>query len=265
MLIDSHIHLDHLADEDLAAITEQALTGAYRALVPGIAPVQWASSMARLGALSWVDLAMGLHPWESSNAPDGWLDALETWLSGEQGGRVRAIGEIGLDHLRHTTDADRDRAEAVFEAQLGLAARWGRPVIVHCVRAHERAQAVVRRVQRSSAGGASLRGVVHAFSSSMEVYEGWHRLGFVVGMGSMVTDPRATRARKIATSSRVEDLLLETDAPFMQVFRERAGDRTQGSGGGIVDVARAVASLRGMDVETIEALTSENYFRIFGS
>lgn len=254
MIIDSHCHLDHLSDAALALLRERGEVGEYRALLPGVEPTQWRDACAHFSSLSWVDLALGLHPWHAPGASDGWLGALTRAI--EDAGAV-AIGEIGVDHLRHRSALEREQAALVFGQQLELARALGLPVVIHCVRAHDEALAIVR------AKGAGVRGIVHAYSGSQEHYEAWVRAGFVVGLGALVTSERAKRARAAAVYAREGSFVLETDAPFMRTRAEYEAQEPQGAGA-IDEVAAEVAALRGCSAQAVVASAGAAYEALFG-
>lgn len=253
MLVDSHIHLDHLSSAAFEALEGRAAAGTYRALVPGISPEQWVKA-SRLGERSWIDLAYGLHPWESQAPATNWEELLRERLS-DSG--VVAIGEVGLDHARWKSSIERERAADIFVRQIELARSTGLPLVLHCVRAHADAAALVRQ------HGKGVRGVVHAFSGSQEEYALWGRLGFVIGLGSMVTRPEAKRVREAARFALDGTFLLETDAPFMSTTRERSTGLEDGSGSGIEDVLSEIAQIRQVEDRFLSAQTGATFAEIF--
>ena len=263
LLADSHIHLDHLNESALDALRSRAEAGEYRALVPGIRPAQWREALSRFSEASgWVDLAFGLHPWELEAASVGdWRGELREALTSPM---VVALGEIGLDHHRWKRPEDRALAAEIFKEQLMLARQLALPVVIHCVRAHAETLALVK------SHGRGLRGVVHAFSGSREERQAWERAGFVVGLGSLATQAGAKRARQAAIEAPT--FLLETDAPFMRTASEHAAALNAGvdtsaavGTGQILEVAQAVAELRGAPVDEVIASAWSTWKTIFGA
>jgi TatD DNase family protein len=168
--------------------------------------------------------------------------------------RIAAIGECGLDHLRHIDEETRAWAEACFVAQIALAVAAAKPLVLHCVRAHGRCIELLRQHRGDRVGG-----IVHAFSGSAEEAAAYRRLGFVVGLGAAVTREAAKRVRTAAATLPSGTFVLETDAPFMAAAPAPAGS------GRIEDleaVAAAVASLRNCATEELYAQTAAVALRL---
>jgi TatD DNase family protein len=127
------------------------------------------------------------------------------------------------------------------------------PVILHARRAVDEVIATVRRV-----GG--LRGVVHSFSGSAEQARQLFKLGFHLGFGGPITYARATRLRGIVAAMPIEHLLLETDSPDQPLATHR-GARNEPAR--LVEVAHAVAQLRGVDAAEIAQATTRNAEALF--
>lgn len=250
VIVDSHLHLDQLAEPMSSGV--RASRG-YFALIPGIDPPQWRAVLERFGEDLRCDIALGLHPWWSGKVSD---DAYQEQLIGLLAHpAVVALGEVGLDHLRHRSEGERARAMEVFRWQVGLAVERGLPLVIHCVRAHGAVMEVLRE-----AGASSVGGVIHAFSGAPELARQYLDLGFVVGLGSPVTRENSRRVRRAAAEVEASGYLLETDAPYMNTGAERAGAGTMAN---IERVLREVASLRGEAPEVVRSQSAKNYLRIF--
>jgi len=145
--------------------------------------------------------AYGIHPLYVGRALDEDVDALRALLQREP---AVAIGEIGLDF--HVEDADRERQQQFFVAQLQLAAEFDLPVLLHTRRAVDATLMLLRRHRVPG-------GIAHAFSGSRQQAEEFLRLGFKLGFGGAMTHVRASRLRALAASLPLEAIVLETDAP----------------------------------------------------
>jgi TatD DNase family protein len=160
-----------------------------------------------------------------------------------------ALGEIGLDYYRNYSP--REDQLRVFHAQLELAARLDKPVIVHDRQADEDILAGL--------GRAGVRGVVHSFSSGLEVAQGLLGLGLYLGFSGPVTFPKA-RQQYVVKHVPLERLLLETDAPFLTPLPHR-GKRNEPSY--LRYIARAVAKLTGLALEKVAEQTTRNAIALF--
>jgi TatD DNase family protein len=249
---DAHIHLDDVPDDRL--LDGLAATNSYRALIPAGEPVDTINALARWRGDSRLSFATGIHPWylpdDTSVAPHTdrrWEELLRVVADP----RVSAIGETGLDRIRHNTPQLAEQGAAYFSAQVALAVEAAKPLVVHCVRAHAEASLIVRRT-----GRARSRGMVHAFAGSLEEAAAWYRLGFFVSVGPAVSRAASRRVRAVVGLVPPEQLLIETDAPYMATGGRAGGE---GAPDDLLDVAREVASLRGVTVEELRELVAVNY------
>ena len=259
MRFDTHIHLDALPDEALASALFAAPD--YRAFVPGIEPAGVAAALLRFGSDARLSFGTSLHPWYLAAPPpsggpmrpqdDHRWPLLEAQA---HDARIAAIGECGLDHLRHTDEETRAWAEACFAAQIALAVAAAKPLVLHCVRAHGRCIELLQHHRGDRVGG-----IVHAFSGSAEEAAAYRRLGFVVGIGAAVTREAAKRVRTAAATLPSGTFVLETDAPFMAAAPAPAGS---GRIDDIEAVAAAVAALRNCATEELYAQTTAVALRL---
>lgn len=217
-LVDSHCHLDLEAfDQDRDAVLERARgVGVGLLVIPGIDLAQCRQAIRLAEGHRHLFVAVGIHPNSTAVLPEGWLEELRLLSSHP---KVVAIGEIGLDyHWELATPAEQRTA---FEAQLGLAAASGLPVIIHSRKANDDVAAILR----TWVGGAPFRGsalarrpfagVLHAFSGDLALAEEAYRWNFVLGLGGPVTFKNAHHLRALVPQLRMDRLMLETDAPYL--------------------------------------------------
>jgi TatD DNase family protein len=255
--VDSHIHIDEIADEQRSR--GLFLHPDYRAVIPGVTPEQSQQTRHALAHDLRVRQAIALHPWwvEENPVPPQecarWRQvcelAAQPWAI--------AVGESGLDHLRIPRNHPlHDLVEQWFIAHIQLANSLDKPLIVHAVRCHARVAELLKQY-----GQNKLRGVIHAFSGSLEEARQYARLNFHLGIGPPVTRNHSSRVRAAATHIPDWQLLIETDAPAMTT-----GDRRPGEGicDDLLPVMDTVAWLRGVSGAEIAGLTTENARQLFG-
>ncbi|WP_313051240.1 TatD family hydrolase [Stenotrophomonas cyclobalanopsidis] len=250
MLIDSHCHLDASEfDADRTAVIERARAAGVQAqVVPAVTAASWPKLREVCQQAPGLYPAYGLHPMFLADHRPEHLGQLREWVERE---RPCAIGECGLDFFVEGLDAETQ--QDYFIGQLKLARDFDLPVIVHARRAVDAVITAIRRI-----GG--LRGVVHSFPGSPEQAAQLDKLGFLLGLGGPLTYERAQRLQRLVREMPLEQLLLETDSPD----QPDAGIRGQRNEPARLSViARHVAALRGTDVETVAAATSENARRLF--
>ena len=260
MLIDTHSHIyDEAFDEDRNEVVERARAeGVERIILPAID----GESNERLFDLcracgDYVVPLMGLHP-TSINDNSRWREELaevERLLQTPPQGieRFYGVGEIGLD-LYWSRDWQAEQTEA-FRAQVELALAYNLPIVVHTRDAWEEMARVVEEY-----AGRGLRGIFHAYSSDVAMYERLRKCGdFVFGIGGVVTFKKSAVA-EVVKNMRLEDLVVETDAPYLTPAPHR-GTRNESSY--VRFVAAKIAELKGVDYEEVAMQTTVNAKRIF--
>lgn len=255
MFFDSHCHFDFAAfDEDREPLWQACRQRGVRGLlVPGVAPAQWPAAARLCGDYSGMIYGAGVHPWWVDELYAGGFDkaVLQTQLTAElEKPACRAVGECGLD-VRIGTPMDLQ--QQVLAVQLAVAAECDRPVVLHCVKAHN------ELLQMLDASGVK-RGVVHAFGGSQELARQYWRRGFYLGIGGTITYERARKTRAAVQQLPLEALLLETDAPDMPLAG-RQGARN--SPAYLPEVAGVLAQLRGETLEKVAAVTTANARALF--
>lgn len=255
MWIDAHCHLtaDALLD-DSAGVIQKARTHGVRAFVSAATQ---RSSWAPLSALcrQWQDSvfgAFGLHPWFDHHlqGADNDLDALKEALEDRPAGIV-ALGECGVDKRRAS-----EGQWVLFDAQLALAGELGLPVIIHCVQLNDEVAKCLRQHPRVKGG------LIHGFAGSPEQAQRFNDLGYLVGIGGAVTFDRAQKLKRVVASLPDDGFLLETDSPDMlpASLRSQGGNNTPAN---LPIVAREVARLRNLSLDSLAATTSANAARLF--
>lgn len=260
MLIDTHSHIyDEAFDEDRAEVVARAKAeGIERIILPAID----GESNERLFDLcrscgNYVVPLMGLHPTSVNDNPR-WREELaevEHLLDNPPEGieRFYGVGEIGLD-LYWSRDWQTEQTEA-FRRQVELALAHNLPIVVHTRDAWEEMAEIVEEYRERG-----LRGIFHAFSSDVAMYERLRACGdFLFGIGGVVTFKKSALA-EVVKGMRLEDLVIETDAPYLTPVPHR-GTRNESSY--VRFVAGKIAELKGVDFEKVAEQTTANAKRIF--
>ncbi len=209
-LIDTHTHLDFPDfDEDRQALlTESRALGVRRIVVLGVYQANWQRVWDLVLSDPDLHAAFGLHPvYLEDHRPDD-LHELGDWLTRLAGHRqLCAVGEIGLDYFIETLD--RQRQQALFDAQLQMAADFNLPALIHVRRSHAAVIATLKRFKLKRAG------IIHAFAGSKEEAREYIKLGFKLGLGGAATWPQALRMHRVLAELPLESVVLETDSPDM--------------------------------------------------
>ena len=251
MLFDTHAHMDDRAfdvdrDELLTNLPGQGIA---LLMNPGCS-LESSRNASRLSqTYDYIYAAVGSHPDVADEVNEEVLEQYRELC--KQNPKIKAIGEIGLDY--HYEDIPRDIQKKAFRAQMALAAELDLPVIVHERDAHEDGMAIVREFP-------NVKGVFHCYSGSAEMAKQLVDMGWYIGFTGVLTFKNARKALEVASSIPLDRLVLETDCPYMapEPFRGKRNDP-----GKLYRMAEKLAELRGLTVEEIHAITTENGKRLY--
>jgi TatD DNase family protein len=252
-LVDAHCHLgDRAFETDRDAVLDRArAAGVAHVVVIGesLAGSERAVALARGG--EGLSATAGVHPHDASSWSADVAARVRELLAAPE---VVAVGETGLDY--HYDHSPRDAQRRAFEAQLGLAADLGKPVVVHAREADADMAAMLRAWE-----GKDGVVVLHSFSSGAEVWEAGMAIGAYFSFSGMITFKNWTSVVPL-TSYPANRLLVETDSPFLAPVPHR-GERNEPAY--VREVAARAAALRGEPLDALAQRTTENARRCFGS
>jgi TatD DNase family protein len=191
---------------------------------------------------------VGVHPHDASKVEERHFEMIDRLAKHP---KVLAIGETGLDY--HYDNSPRDVQRDVFQRQLEVAAKLDLPVVIHTREADADTERILRQVPL-------LRGVVHCFTSGRGLADAALELGFLISFSGIVTFPNAGELAEIAKTIPADRLLVETDCPYLAPVPHR-GKRNEPAF--VMETARFLASARGITLEQLASLTSENFTRLF--
>ena len=248
-LIDTHAHI-YLPefDNDRTFILEEAeKAGISRILLPAIDSGTHEAMLKTEEEYKSCTAMMGLHPCSVKENYEEELVVIEEWLTKR---KFIAIGEIGLDFYWDKTFTDQQYK--AFHRQIELALQYSIPIVIHSRDAIDECIAVVEQYP-------TLQGVFHCFSGDREQAERILKTSFYLGIGGVVTFKNAG-LDKVVEHIGLERVVLETDAPYLAPVPYRGKRNLPGY---TRLVAEKVATLKGLSVEEIAELTTENANKLF--
>ncbi|HKS09928.1 MAG TPA: TatD family hydrolase [Pyrinomonadaceae bacterium] len=255
MFTDSHAHIDGPEfDADRDEVIQRAQAAGVTTILnvgtgdPHSGVFERAVELGR--SHPFIYTAVGTHPHDARFYDDVAESKTKELIT--TGERVIAWGEIGLDF--HYDNSPRDVQMDAFKRQLRAAASCDVPVIIHT----REAELETVDILRSEYAGAERRGVFHCFTGSKELAEQALELDFFISFSGIVTFRKAEDLREIAKQVPLENLLIETDCPFLAPVPHR-GNRNEPAY--VVEVARCIAELRGLQIEEVAHVTTENFKR----
>ena len=257
MFIDSHAHIDgDEFDADRKEVIERAQAAGVSFILnvgtgdPHSGAFERAVELGKTHESVYT--AIGTHPHDARLYDDAAEEKIKNLINNEH---VIAWGEIGLDF--HYDNSPRDVQIDVFKRQLRAAHECDLPVVIHT----REAETETIEILQSEYKGAHRRGVFHCFSGSRELAERAIDIGFMISFSGIVTFKKAEELREVARQVPLDRLLIETDCPYLTPIPYR-GKRNEPAY--VVEVARCLAGLHGVDIEEIGRITSENFNRFFG-
>jgi TatD DNase family protein len=251
-IMETHCHLDYLEaealDETLARSRE---VGIERIVTIAVSPENLDTVAAIATANTDVWATQGIHPHEAEKYTAAVGAKISARMAEEN---IVAVGEIGLDY--YYDHADRAVQRRVFEEQLQIAVDTDMPIVVHTRDADED----TRDILENFAGRLGRKGVIHSFTSGMALAEYCLGAGFCLGFNGIATFNRADNVRDVVAATPLDQLLLETDAPYLTPVPYRGKPNAPFY---LPFVAEKVAQVKGYDIEHLLAAAWQNSLRLF--
>ena len=258
--VDSHAHLEliHNSEPDSPLIkqtlAEAASVGIDRVVQVGYSAEQsiWSVKCAE-SFVGQVLAAVALHPNEAPVVEDLEKD-LKVIEELAANPRVRAIGETGLDFFR-TPENLRDRQKYSFTRHIKMAKEHKKALVIHDRDSH---RAVLDLLIQE---GAPANTIFHCYSGDAEMAKACIANDYILSFAGTVTFKNAPELREAVVLVPIEQLLVETDSPFLAPMPNRGALNTPAQ---IPNTLRVIADLRNESVDYLAGAISENAERIFG-
>ncbi len=255
MLVDSHCHLDHLDlakyQSDLSSLLQAARErGVGHFLSVGVDLSSSKKLIALASEYENVNVSVGVHPLQERRPPIPEISELIELGSHDS---VVAIGETGLDNY-YDSDSSEWQQES-FIRHLKAASELEKPVIIHTREAKEETLSIMR-------GHADTKnaGVLHCFTESWEMASAAIDMNFYISFSGIITFRNASTLREVVKNVPLERMLVETDAPWLAPVPHRG---KQNEPQYVVEVAKAVAEIKGISFEEVSEVTTANFKQLF--
>jgi TatD DNase family protein len=259
--VDAHAHMEIVTDaafdsKEVADVIAEAKS----VNVDRIVQVGYSAEQSRwcVGAAekwnSSVLAAVALHPNEAPVVEDLKAD-LKIIEELAQHPRVRAIGETGLDYFR-TPPELRARQQESFKWHIDLAKRTNKALVIHDRDSHDDVLSILLEV------GAPEKTVFHCFSGDVAMAKICIERGYILSFAGTLTFKNAPELRDAVKLVPLDQLLVETDSPFLAPAPHRGAGNTPAQ---IANIVRAMATERNQDLAELATALSENAERVFGS
>ena len=257
MIFDTHAHYDDEAfQEDRDSLLMSLKDNDIGAVINVAADMESVETTLALSQkYSFVYAALGVHPSGTAALTEEDMQhilTLATEHSVKRGGKVVAIGEIGLDY--HWDVEPREVQQKWFIRQLDLARKVGLPVNIHSRDASEDTFLIIKE------HASDLTGIIHCFSGSKELAAEYVKLGYYIGVGGVVTFKNGKKLKSVVEAIPLTSIVLETDCPYLAPEPNR-GKRNESAY--IQYVAEEIARLKGISVEEVLTQTEINAKQVY--
>ncbi len=192
--------------------------------------------------------AIGLNYDQIDKFTDNDLILLEDQIKNN---KIVAIGEIGIDY--HWTKENSEKQIYFFKKQLELAEKYNLPVIVHSRKASQEVYDIIKNSNVR-------KGSMHCFSGSLELAKEYIKLGFYIGVDGPITYPNNKKGIDIITNIPVDNLLLETDSPYLPPESKRGETNTPLN---LEEIASKISEVKNIPIEEIYNITYNNAKKLF--
>ena len=190
---------------------------------------------------------LGIHPEEIDNISETSFDFIEENLSNK---KIVAVGEIGLDY--YWVKDNKEEQKKLLRKQMKIAEKYNMPVVIHSRDAIEDTYNILKDYK--------VKGVIHCFSSSLDMAKKFIKLGYKIGIGGVVTFKNSKKLQEVVEGIDLKDIILETDSPYIAPEPLRG---TKNVPYNIYYVAKKIAEIKNIDIDEVFTITGENTTSLF--
>lgn len=251
LLVDSHCHLDRLdkTKEELAEMLSFAKgRGIEHFLCVCVSVKDFPAMLEKVGHFECVSVSCGVHPLHQEDACS--YDELLDMARNEN---VVAIGETGLDYF-YSADT-REVQLRSFVEHIKVANSLGKPLIIHT---RDARSDTIDLLKEHKAPGT--QGVLHCFTEDIEMARAAIELGFYISISGIVTFKTAVELQEVVKLIPLDHLLVETDSPWLAPVPYRG---KQNQPGYVLEVAEYIAQIKGVSLQELAEVTTNNFYRLF--
>lgn len=247
MYIDTHCHLSMEDYDDIDKVIEENKNALVeKIVVSGCSRKSIDEVMNLKDKYDMVYVTIGYHPEYADTVTESDLDSLKTLLNEK---KVIGIGEIGLDY--HYTKENKDKQIWLFEEQLKIADAFNLPVVIH---SRDATMDTINTLKKYK-----VKGIIHCFSGSLETANIYINMGFLLGIGGVVTF-KNSKLKDAVKEVPLESIVLETDSPYLTPvpFRGKINSSKY-----LEYIANFIADIKNISLEELAEITSKNASSLF--
>ncbi|MDR1418151.1 MAG: TatD family hydrolase [Endomicrobium sp.] len=252
MIIDTHAHItDVKFDSDRNAVIQRAFNAEIGRLIEISCEMYYWDRSLELLKQDNIFVSFGIHPIDVLKAVKNDYGKLESLICNE---KCIAVGEVGLDYHYDSSKRNIDAQKESLGIQFNLAKKYNKPVIIHCRDAYDDMLTFLKKQTNVP------KGVIHCFSGNLSQAKIFVELGFCLGIDGPVTYKKSDSLKEVVKNIEISKLLVETDCPYLTPQKHR-GKRNEPAY--IVEILKEIANIKGMDLEIVEKVTTQNALDLF--
>lgn len=251
-IFETHCHLDYLKESQIDELVQKCDELNIKKIITiSVEPDNLQKVLDISSQYENIYTCQGIHPHEAKDYTD---EVHQTILGNLKHEKVLAVGEIGLDYYYNHSDPNIQKP--VFEKQMQIAVDHDLPVIIHSRDAEDDSIQILHQFKDTL----KRKGVVHSFTSKPELAKAALDLGFYLGFNGIITFKNAEDVRDAVRMAPIEQILLETDSPFLTPVPYRGRENAPIY---LPFIAEKVAEIKEMNVEDVIKITTQNAIDLF--
>jgi len=252
-IIDSHAHLqDPRFADDVEEVIARAVEGGVEMIICIGYDLESSREVVELARRHReIRAVVGIHPHDAKTINDRVL--AEVWDLARDP-RVVAIGEMGLDYYRNLSSRDEQRNG--FRAQINLAKKLGKPIVIHDRDAHDEVLSIIKQEKAGVNGG-----IMHCYSGHLPLAVELMKQGFMISFAGPLTFSNARKSVEVAARVPLDRILVETDCPYLTPEPHR-GKRNEPLY--VWEVAKKLAEIHRKSLQEIAYITTRNAYKVLG-
>ncbi len=248
MFIDTHCHLSSEFYSDIPEVILEDEKAGMSQIIASFCEIDTVNDVCTfVDNYNIVYATIGFHPDQASKYTD--TDLLKLRELCLKYKKIVGIGEIGLDY--HYGKENRDEQIILFKKQLDLASELNLPVVIHSRDATKDTVDILKNY--------SLNGVIHCFSGSLEIAKEYIKMGFLLGIGGVVTF-KNSKLPLVVREIPLESIVLETDSPYLTPTPYRG---SVNSSKYIPIIAEKIAEIKEISTSEVASVTTNNALKLF--
>lgn len=248
MFIDTHCHLSSEFYSDIPEVILEDEKAGMSQIIASFCEIDTVNDVCTfVDNYNIVYATIGFHPDQASKYTD--TDLLKLRELCLKYKKIVGIGEIGLDY--HYGKENRDEQIILFKKQLDLASELNLPVVIHSRDATKDTVDILKNY--------SLNGVIHCFSGSLEIAKEYIKMGFLLGIGGVVTF-KNSKLPLVVKEIPLESIVLETDSPYLTPTPYRG---SVNSSKYIPIIAEKIAEIKEISTSEVVSVTTNNALKLF--